>query len=399
MVKKNKPLFFFILTTTLLAIAIFFVWLFYWRFRVYTNDAYVEGNQVYITPLHPGFLTSIHTDDTFLVKQGQLLIELDETDARIGLDRAKEDLANAVRQVCQMFHSVFAYRAEIEMKKAEFIKTAQDYEHRENVIREGGVSLENFEHAIAALRSSFFSLQMTEILYDKALASVQNTSIKEHPMVLAAADAVRDAWVKLYRCKIYSPVEGIAAQRTIQVGMYVEAGTPLMSVIPLDQIWINANYKETQMKRMRIGQRVEITSDLYGMGTKFHGRIVGLPGAAGNVTSLLPPQNLSGNWIKIVQRLPVRVALDQEELKAHPLRLGLSMETRVFTKDDEGLMVPKTTAGSPLYETPIFKYEEKGDENLIEQIVLSNLDPQLHTFFDLKLNTESLDAYQRPDFQ
>ena len=117
------------------------------------------------------------------------------------------------------------------------------------------------------------------------------------------------------------------------------------------------------------------------------------------MSSLLPPQNLSGNLIKIVQRLPVRVALDQEELKAHPLRLGLSMETRVFTKDDEGLMVPKTTAGSPLYETPIFKYEEKGDENLIEQIVLSNLDPQLHTFFDLKLNTESLDAYQRPDFQ
>jgi hypothetical protein len=177
---------------------IFFYWFFVWRHREYTDDAYVEGNQVYITPLHPGFVKAIHTDDTFLVKEGQLVVELDETDAKIAFDTATEALANTVRSVCQMVHSVFAYKAEIEMKKAEFIRSAQDYEHRENVIDAGGVSLEDFEHAIAGLRSSYFSLQMTEILYDKALAMVQNTSLKSHPLVLAAADKVRDAWVRLY---------------------------------------------------------------------------------------------------------------------------------------------------------------------------------------------------------
>lgn len=395
--KRRKVLFAYLIGCFVIALAAFIFWLF-WRYREYTNDAYVEGNQVYITPLHSGFLKAIHTDDTFLVEQGQLLIELDETDARIALNQASEQLANSVRQVCQMMHTVFAYRAEIEMKKADFIRSAQDYEHRQNVIEAGGVSLEDFEHAIASLRSNFFSLQMTEILYDKALAIVQNTSIANHPMVLSAADKVRDAWVKLYRCKIYSPVEGLAAQRTIQVGMWVESGTPLLSVIPLDQIWVNANYKETQMKRMRIGQKVDITSDLYGDDVVFQGTIVGLPGAAGNAFSLLPPQNLSGNWIKIVQRLPVRVALLQEELKKHPLRIGLSMEATTHTDDIDGKLVPLTTAGSPTYETPIFKEEEKGDELLIEEIILDNLDPLLVDYLQTPLTQETLKEHETPDF-
>ena len=396
--KKRKMLIWYLSVCLLVSIVAFVYWFILWRHREYTNDAYVEGNQVYITPLHSGFLTAIHTDDTFLVKQGQLLIELDETDAKIGLDRAKEHLANIVREVCQMIHAVFAYRSEIEMKKAEFIKTAQDYEHRENVIAEGGVSLEDFEHAIAGLRSSFFSLQMTEILYDKALAAVQNVSITGHPSVLAAADAVRDAWVKLYRCKIYSPVEGLAAQRTIQVGMWVESGTPLLSVIPLDQIWVNANYKETQMKRMRLGQQVKLTVDLYGDDVLFNGRIIGLPGGAGNAFSLLPPQNLSGNWIKIVQRLPVRVALDPDQLKQHPLRIGLSTEATTDTRDNQGLIVPISTYGSPLYETPIFKKEEIGDQAFIKQIIEINIDPLLQDYLYTPFTPQTIQVHDIPDF-
>ncbi len=396
--KKKKLFFWYLSACTLVAAAAFVYWFIVWRYKEYTNDAYVEGNQVYITPLHSGFLTSIHTDDTFLVKQGQLLIELDETDAKIGLDRAKESLSNTVRQVCQMIHAVFAYRSEIEMKKAQFIKKAQDYEHRQNVIAEGGVSVEDFEHAIADLRSTFFSLQMTEILYDKALAAVQNVSIMQHPSVLSAADAVRDAWVKLYRCKIYSPVEGLAAQRTIQVGMWVESGTPLLSVIPLDQIWINANYKETQMKRMRLGQPVKITVDLYGDDVIFDGRIIGMPGGAGNAFSLLPPQNLSGNWIKIVQRLPVRVSLDKEQLKEHPLRIGLSTEATTDTREQEGLIVPVSTAGSPLYETPIFKKEEIGDKAFIQQIIESNMDPLLQEYLYTPFSQHTLESHDIPAF-
>ena len=311
--KRKKVALGFLIVFLVLMIAFFFFWLLYLRFIEYTDDAYVEGNQVFITPLRPGFVTAIHSDDTYLVQKGQLLIDLDKTDSLIALNQAEKNLAQVVREVCQMFHQVFVYRAEIEVKKAEYIKTAQDYEHRKAVIEEGGVSLEDFEHSIAFLSGSFYSLQMTELLYEKALSLVQGTAIINHPLVLEASDKVRDAWVQLYRCQIYSPVEGLVAQRKIQVGMWVDSGQPLMSVIPLDQIWVNANYKETQLKKMRIGQKVKITSDLYGRGTVFHGTIAGLPGAAGNAVSLLPPQNLSGNWIKIVQRLPVRVTLEPEE--------------------------------------------------------------------------------------
>ncbi len=382
MSKKKKALLILGCTAGGLLLAFFLFWLLYWRWIEYTDDAYVEGNQVYITPLKSGFLTAIHSDDTFLAKQGQLLIELDKTDSIIALNLAEETLAQTVRQVCQMFHDVFATRAEIEIRKAEFIKAAQDYEHRIDVIDQGGVSLEDLQHAIAALNANYYWLQKTEILYEKALSLVQGTSIKGHPLVLAAADKVRDGWVQLYRCNIYAPVEGLVAQRKIQVGMWVESGKPLMSVIPLDQIWVNANYKETQLKHMRIGQKVKITSDLYGGDVVFHGTIVGLPGAAGNAFSLLPPQNLSGNWIKIVQRLPVRVALDPEELKQHPLRVGLSMEATTDIRDAQGLLVPTTTEGAPTYETPIFTVEEAGDEEAIAQIIDDNLDPTLLPFAD-----------------
>lgn len=363
----------------------FLLWFFWLRFYAYTDDAYVEGNQVYITPLRAGFVKAIHTDDTFLVKKGELLVELDRTDSLIALDNSQKELAKVVREVCQAFHTVFATLAEIEVRKAELIKTAQDYKHRLDVLAAQGVSLEDFQHATAALRAGYFSLRQTETLYERALAFVQGTSIKQHPSVQAVADRMRYEWVQLYRCNIYSPVEGLAAQRTIQVGMWAPAGQPLLSVIPLDQIWVNANFKETQAKHMRIGQKVRITSDLYGEEVVFQGTILGLPGAAGNAFSLLPPQNLSGNWIKIVQRLPVRVGLDPEELKKHPLRIGLSMEALVDMHDQAGLLVPSSTKGSPLYKTSIFEEEERGDLQAIEMIIAENIDQNLLPYFDQPL--------------
>ena len=353
-------------------------YLFFWN-RAYTDDAYVQGNQVLLTPLVPGFVQAIHTDDTYLVKKGQLLVELDNTDAKIALDRAKEELAFTVRKVCGQFHEVFALEAAIEVSKAEFIKTAQDFEHRNAVVSAGGVSVEDYEHSQAALRSSFFVLQKNEILLAQALSFVQGTSIMNHPEVVQKVDAARQAFVNLYRCKIYSPVEGLVAQRNIQVGMWIKQGDPLLAIIPLDQIWVNANFKETQMKRMRIGQKITLYSDLYGRSVPFQGTIVGLPGGAGNAFSILPPQNLSGNWIKIVQRLPVRVELKTEELEMHPLRIGLSMEAWADLSE-QGLLVPDSTEGSPTYSTNIFAYEEMGDLSWTEQIIRSNADPSLETF-------------------
>jgi membrane fusion protein (multidrug efflux system) len=363
-----------------LALVGFLYWLVFWKDIAWTDDAYVEGNQVYLTPLHSGFVTAIHTDDTYLVKENEILVELDRTDALIAFDKAKEDLAQTVRTTCEMFHEVFAYRSQIEATKSKFIRDAQDFEHRLRVLSAQAVSLEDYEHAVAALRESFHQLQNIQSLYKKALALVQNTTIRSHPLVKGAADRFRDAWVYLRRCNLYAPTGGIAAQRGIQVGMWVKEGTPLMSVVPMDQIWINANFKETQMKRMRIGQRAKITVDLYGKGVVFHGKIVGLPAVAGNVTSLLPPQNLSGNWIKIVQRLPVRIELDPDELRAHPLRLGLSSEATIDLMNDTGSYLPINSKGSPHYCTKIYQDEEEGDRQSIEEIISTNLDPNLHKF-------------------
>jgi membrane fusion protein, multidrug efflux system len=378
---KNRSASFY-LTLILLFFAIFFFlyWLLLWRHQAYTDDAYVQGNQVYIKSLHPGFVTGIYTDDSFLVKKGQLIISLNETDALIALERAKKKLAKTVRNVCQAFHDVFILSAEIEVKEAQNLKARQDLKHRYDVIGAKGVSLEDYQHAQDDLKATTAALKSTKNNFQKKLAFVQGTSITEHPWVQTAAQEVRDAWVQLYRCKIYAPVDGLVAQRTIQVGMWVSPKDPLMSIIPLDQMWVNANFKETQLKKMRIGQKVEFTSDLYGSDVVFHGKIVGLPGAAGNAFSLLPPENLSGNWIKIVQRLPVRVALVDEEIKKHPLRIGLSLEVTADLSEQNGPLVPSSNKDSPHYSTDIFQKEETGDDELITKIISHNLDPNLQHY-------------------
>ncbi|QMT60019.1 efflux RND transporter periplasmic adaptor subunit [Legionella sp. PC997] len=378
--KERSASFYFTVILIVLFIFFFVYWLIVWSRQVYTNDAYVQGNQVYIKSLRPGFVTGIYTDDSFLVRKGQLLITLNETDSHIALEKAKKKLASTVRDISQAFHDVFILAADIEMRKAQLLKAQQNLKHRRDLIGAKGVSLEDYQNAQDDLKASIASLKSTQNKYQKMLAFVQGTSITEHPSVQAVAQEVRDAWVQLYRTKIYAPVDGLVAQRTIQVGMWISPKEPLMSIIPLDQIWVNANYKETQLNKVRIGQNVKITSDLYGSGVVFHGKIVGLPGGAGNVFSLLPPENLSGNWIKIVQRLPVRIALVQDELIKHPLRIGLSLEVTTDLSDQNGPLVPTTTSDSPLYVTDIFQKEEIGNEKLIAEIIKSNLDPNLRHY-------------------
>ncbi|MCH9613541.1 MAG: Multidrug export protein EmrA [Chlamydiia bacterium] len=380
MTKKTSLTFFGVILALLVIGSL--IWLFKFRLSKYTDDAYVQGNQIVLTPLVDGFVTNIYTDETFLVEKGQLIIQLDDTDAKIALEDAAENLATVTRQVCQMFHQTDAYQSEIEVRKAELIKARQDYTHRIDVIEAGGVSLENLEHAEAALKANFFLLKETESLYQKELAMIQGDTIPGNPLVKAALDRYLDAWVNLYRTKIYAPNEGLIAERKAQVGMYFKAGDPLLNIIPLDQIWVNANYKETQMKRMRIGQSVELTADIYGDDVVYHGRIVGLPGGAGNAFSILPPQNLSGNWIKIVQRLPVRVALRSDEVKQNPLRIGLTMTARTNVRNTDGKRVPETNKGAPNYNTHIFLKEMEGAKAAGEKIIASNLDPNLFYYKD-----------------
>ncbi len=385
-------------TFGVILLCLLLLWLLFFRMRVYTNDAYVEGNQIILTPLQEGFVTAIHTDDTFYVEEGQLLVELDRTDREIALAARRHELGEKVRTICQLFHELFALRSEIEVRKAALIQSAQDYLHRSAVIDQSGVSLEDYEHARAAFREAFYQLRKSESLYERTLAEVQGSSISSHPLVERVKEQVRQAAVDLYRCNIYAPASGLAAQRTIQVGMWVKAGAPLLTIIPLDQIWVNANYKETQVKHMRIGQSARVVSDLYGQSVVYEGRVVGLPGGAGNAFSLLPPENLSGNWIKIVQRLPVRIALDPEALLHHPLRIGLSMEVTVDLTG-EGRLVPRPNEPAPCYDTAIFAFEEQGDEEMIAETIDQNLDPMLALYRDKALEVERYIKFDLSEIQ
>lgn len=353
-----------------------FSWWWIWgRFHEYTDDAYVDGNNVTVTPQVDGIVESFSVLDADLVPKGRVIVELDKTDAKIALDKACADLGKGVRDVMHMFEEAKRYLALSQVKKAEFVKAAQDYEHRKNLVEEGGVSLENFEHAEAALRAAFADFIAIEHQYIASNALVENTTVDTHPVVEQAKNHVRDSYVFFQRCTIKAPVTGIVAQRTVQVGERVSQGQPLMAIVPLDQMWVSANYKETQLTKMRVGQPVRVISDLYGSQVVYQGKVAGIGGGTGSVFSVLPPQNATGNWIKIVQRIPVRITLDEELVRQHPLRLGLSMDVTVDLHDTNQPLLPEVRPDRPLFATDVFCTQEVGAEPLITKVILENLSP------------------------
>lgn len=357
----------------ILAIAIFIYWWKWLRFEEYTDDAYVAGNMVALTPQIPGIVVSIHADETDFVRDDQLIIELDSTDAAIAYEQKKSELAEALRQAVARFERVSQLRAEIEQKKAMLWIRALEYEHRKRLVLSGGVSLEDFEQSEAALRSSFSSLEDSEHMLTAAFAQIERTTVISHPTVKKAQEQLKEAYVLLNRCTIFSPVKGMIAQRNAQVGQHVKAGDKLLAIVPLDEIWVYANFKEVQLKKMRIGQPVKMTADLYGRSVVYHGKVVGIAAGTGSVFSLIPPQNATGNWIKIVQRLPVRIALHPQEILDYPLRLGLSMEVRVDIHNTEGSSLPALKSSAPVYETHIFEEQLVGVNKVIEEIIDQNV--------------------------
>ncbi|MBX3719182.1 MAG: efflux RND transporter periplasmic adaptor subunit [Parachlamydiales bacterium] len=373
--KAKKVLINSIVVLAVLGAAYFCYYWFYSRFYEYTDDAYVGGNMVFLTPQVPGVVTAITADDTDYVVKGRILVELDKTDATIALDKASADLGNAIRDVVAMFEKVEQLRADIARNKAIFIRSAQDFEHRQGLIEEGAVSTEDLEHAAAALQASYADLVSTEHQYISAIAQIENTTVETHPKVLFAKEKLKEAYVNLNRCTILSPVTGLIAQRNVQVGKQVKVSEPMLAIIPLDQVWVDANFKEVQLSKMRIGQPVEVYADLWGSSVPFHGTVIGIGGGTGSVFSVLPPQNATGNWIKIVQRIPVRIGLPPEEVKNNPLRLGMSMEVTVDIRNTELSEIPPTKPATPIYETDVLSHQEHGVGELIDQIMNANLSP------------------------
>ncbi|WP_340317720.1 efflux RND transporter periplasmic adaptor subunit [Rhizorhabdus argentea] len=311
-----------------------------------TDDAYVAGDVVAITSREAATVLAIDADNTEAVKRGQKLIELDPATADAAMAAAEADLARAVRNVRSNFSKVDEAGAEIVAAEAELGKARNDLGRRQAAAAEGAVSGEEVAHAADQVRTAAAQVNLARSRRAQASSAVQGTSIRSNPDVTAAIAAVRRAAIVQSHMHLTAPVDGVVAQRTVQLGQQVGPGTPLMAVVPLDKVWIDANFRETQLADLRVGQPVEIESDAYGGSITFHGKILGLGAGSGNAFALLPPQNASGNWIKIVQRVPVRIALDSKELRVNPLQIGLSVKVTVDTSDHSGVPVARAAAGS-----------------------------------------------------
>jgi membrane fusion protein (multidrug efflux system) len=312
-----------------------------------TDDAYVASDIVQITSEISGTVLSVHVDDTQTVERGQVLVELDPADANIAVSAAEAELARTVREVRALYAQADQLRALIAERETELKRAQSDYSRRQLLVADGAVSGEELAHAQDTIDQTRASLQAAKRELDATLAQIEGTSVEDHPRVRAAAARLRDASLALRRTTIRSPVTGTVAKRGVQVGQRVSPGAPLLAVVPLDDVWIDANFKENQLKNVRIGQPVTVHADIYGSDVEYKGTVAGLAAGSGSAFALLPPQNASGNWIKIVQRVPVRIALDPEQLKTHPLRVGLSMFVEVDVRDTSGPLVATQVRNTP----------------------------------------------------
>ena len=340
------------------------------RFHESTDDAYVNGNVVQITPQVTGTVIAVNADDTQTVKAGDPVVVLDPADARVALEQSEANLGQVVRQVRGLFADDNQYQAQVEVRESDLSRAQDDLRRRMLVAQTGAVSQEEISHARDAVTSAQAALDAAKQQLASNRALTANTTITDHPNVEAAAAKVRDAYLASARNTLPAPVTGYVAKRSVQVGQRVSPGNPLMAIVPLNGVWVDANFKEVQLKHMRIGQPVELTADVYGSSVVFHGKVVGFSAGTGSAFSLLPAQNATGNWIKVVQRLPVRIALDPQELAQHPLRIGLSMNADVSIKDENGGQLGE--APNTVYQTNVFdKYGDQADAE-IARIIAEN---------------------------
>jgi len=343
----------------------------YARYHETTDDAYVSGNLVQLTPQVTGTVIAVNADDTQIVKAGEPVVTLDNADARIALGNAEAALGQTVRQVSSLYVNNDFYAANVAQKQSDLARAQDDLRRRQAVAGTGAVSAEDIAHARDAVNTAQAALDAARQQAEANRALTDHTTIAQHPNVQAAASKVRDAYLSYARNTLPAPVTGYVAKRSVQVGQRVSPGTPLMAVVPLDGVWVDANYKESQLRNMRIGQPVTLTADVYGGKVEYHGRVVGFSAGTGSAFATLPAQNATGNWIKVVQRLPARIQLDQKELEAHPLRIGLSMDVDVDTRDNAGPQLG--AAMNTTYRTDVFaQYGAQADAE-IDRIIAQNM--------------------------
>ena len=337
-----------------------------------TDNAYVQGNVVQITPQVSGTVLAINVEDTDRVKAGQTLVRLDPADAKVALEQAEAQLAQTVREVRTLYANNATLAAQVALREADVTRAQSDVQRaqddlarRQPLLATGAVGKEEFNHStsqLAVAKSTLAAAQSAVVAAREQLASNQvmtsGVDVAQHPSVQRAAARVREAYLALRRVDLPAPVDGTVARRSVQLGQRVQAGTPLMAIVPLEQVWVDANFKEPQLRRLRVDQPVTLVADLYGSGVEFHGRVAGLSAGTGSAFSLLPAQNATGNWIKVVQRVPVRIELDPKELAAHPLRVGLSMTATVDVREQGGKAVADAVRTDTARHTSAFQNQD-----------------------------------------
>jgi membrane fusion protein, multidrug efflux system len=343
------------------------------RYHVTTEDAYVNGNLARLTPQVSGIVIGIDTDETQFVRRGQVLVRLDPRDTDVALAQAKANLAQTVRDVAQLFTEELRDAAAVQTQEIQLSQANQDLERDQPLIAVHGVSQETVQHEQNTVHGAQAALRQAEATLASTRAAITGTTPASHPRVLQAEANLRNAWLAAARTRVVAPVSGYVVRRAVQLGQQVTAATEMLAILPVESVWIDANFKENQLRGIRIGQPVSISADMYGSHVHYHGRVLGLTAGTGSALAVLPAQNASGNWIKIVQRLPVRIGLDPHELQNHPLFLGLSTSIDVDVHDASGAALSRQPAWPAALDTDVYADQEAGADAAISAILEANL--------------------------
>ena len=372
--KKKRKSILLVLTFLFVAIAVAYgvYWFLVLKNYQETDDSYVSGNQVKIMAQVSGSVTKVWADNTDFVKQGDILVSLDPADAEQSFEKAQTQLASSVRQTHQLMINSKQYQANIELQKTALAKAQHDLNRRIPLGEANLIGREELQHARDAVASAQAELDVAIQQYNANQAMILGTRLEDQPVIKQAAAQVRDAWMALQRTTIISPMTGYVSQRAVQVGSQITPATPLMAVVPAKGMWVDANFKETQLANIRIGQPATVITDMYGDDVVFTGKVTGLDMGTGSAFSLLPAQNATGNWIKVVQRLPVRIELDEKQITEHPLRIGLSALVSVNTSDRNGAVLSTQLRTTPVYESNARVLDMTPANTLIDQIIQAN---------------------------
>ena len=370
--QRKKGLSIFILLLLLIAIGSAAYWFFFIKGFEETEDAYVSGNQVMVSSQVAGNIAKSNVDNMDPVQAGDVLLELDDTNAKLSFEQAKSNLANAVRQISQLNYTVKQLKSAVRANEITLAQAQGNLNRRVQLVKDGAIDKESFQHAKEAVELAKANLTTSQNQLEANQALLLDGPLSEQPQIQSAVSNLKQAWLNLERTKIRSPIKGYVARRNAQVGQAVSVGGALMAVVNTDQMWLDANFKETQLTHMRIGQPVEIHFDLYGKDKTFNGKVVGIEMGTGSAFSLLPTQNATGNWIKVVQRVPVRIQLDPQQLAENPLRIGLSATVKVNVSDGQGETLRNQAPTTTLYSTNVLQYDESAVNNLIESIIRDN---------------------------